>query len=1312
MSEHQSFVHLHVHSEFSLLDGLSRIDDLVKRAVELNQPAVALTDHGVMYGTMPFYWAAKKAGIKPIIGIESYLAKRRMQDKEVQKDKDRYHMLLLAQNQTGYRNLLQLASAAQLQGYYYKPRIDRVIMAQYSDGLIATTGCMSAEIPKAIGIGNMKLAHELMGEYLDIFGRDRLFVELQEHHIPELTAINKKLLEMAPRYGLENNFLATNDVHYTRAEDANPHQVLLCIQTGSSIKDPKLSFSDDEFYLKSYDEMAALFGEVPGALSNSVRIAEMCDVKLDWEGYHLPNFDVPEEYDANSYLQYLCEKGLEQRYGKSRAASDDTLRQRLAHELGIIQSMGFETYFLIVWDLCEWAARTDSWWQMYHDPYPYGSHEEWKQNDIWWNVRGSGAASVVAYTLGITNIDPLDNGLIFERFLNPGRVSMPDIDLDYPDDMRHLMVEYTMRRYGREKVAQIITFGTLGARAAVRDVGRAMEMPLPEVDVIARMIPAIPGKPAKIKDVLKRDHEFYSAELAGRYKQDRVVKELLDTAQNLEGVARHASSHAAGVIVSDRPLHEYVPLNRPTSGEAGLGGVDRVTQWPMEVVESIGLLKVDFLGLSTLTVMRRAARLIDERYGTVYTMDNIPYDVGQTGPDPSKQPEALFDMLGRGQVAGVFQVESAGMRRLMMEMKPRRFDHIIAAISLYRPGPMENIPEYVRRMHAAIYDNNDIVEYHTPELEPILQDTYGILVYQEQIIRIASDLAGYAPGEADLIRKAVAKKKQKLMEEHKIKFTEGAVARGLSRQVCEAIWGDIEFFARYGFNKAHAADYAKVTCQTAFLKAQYPVEYLTAMLSVERDNTDKVRRYFSEARNLGIDIAPPDINQSGLDFTIEDQGQKQAIRFGLGAIKNTGESSLMIILEDREANGPFEGLQGLCDRVDLRRVGKRTLEYMVKARAFESWGTVPQFFEGLDRIIAESGRTHQAAAVGQMSLFGSSLGTGGLKMNANLLKPTAEVKDIEHKQLLDWEKEALGVHVSEHPLERPMEMIKSRTNITISGIDKNMNGKIVRVGGMISTLRTLTTKKGDPMAFGTLEDLDDKIDLVFFPRTWEKYRQQVEVDQVMLVMGKVQVKDDQVNIIVDRVVTKLETAQTDDKIIPPPAKSNGGPHYPRQEHPPQASRPRIISESSTLLTTDSSQGPPPPPNFESDEWQAAKPQRKKQIEKPSHDAQVTAPLLESSKPAAGEETYVARSGEVVEVPGSGNHRARTIVVEIKAAGNWQETCRRTVKTTKDFPGKDRLKLRFPGQTFSMDFPEGSTDFCDGLVDSLERIPGIIRVYGR
>lgn len=1317
MSNQQSFVHLHVHSEYSLLDGLSRIDDLVQRAVELDQPAIALTDHGAMYGTMPFYRAARRAEINPIIGIETYLAKRRMKDKDAQKDKDRFHMLLLAQNQTGYRNLLQIASSAQLAGYYYKPRIDRAFMAAHSEGLIATTGCMAAEIPQAINQGNMKRASKLLGDYLDIFGRERLFIELQEHHIPELTAINKKLVEMAPRFGLENNFLATNDVHYTRAEDAKPHEVLLCIQTGSTVRDPKLSFSDSGYYLKSYPEMAALFGEIPGSLSNSLRIAEMCDVRLDDQGYHLPQFEVPAGYEPQTYLRTLCEKGLGKRYGEDRAANDAALRQRLDHELNIIHSMEFDAYFLIVWDLCEWAARTDEWWELHRDPYPYTSYAEWKENDIWWNVRGSGAGSVVAYTLGITNIDPLENGLIFERFLNPGRVSMPDIDLDYPDDMRHLMVEYTMRRYGQEKVAQIITFGTLGARAAIRDVGRAMEMPLPEVDAIARMIPAIPGKPAKIRDVLQNGHEFYSAELANRYQQENTIRNLLDTAQNLEGISRHASSHAAGVIVSDKPLEEYVPLNRPTSGEAGLGGVDRVTQWPMEIVESIGLLKIDFLGLSTLTVMRRAARLIEERYGIEYTMDNIPYDVGQIGPDPNKKPEALFEMLGQGQVAGVFQVEGSGMRRLMMEMKPQRFDHIIAAISLYRPGPMENIPEYIRRMHAAD-ENEDIVKYHTPELEPILQDTYGILVYQEQIIRIASDLAGYAPGEADMIRKAVAKKKQKLMDEHRLKFTKGAVDRGFSRQVCDAIWGDIEFFARYGFNKAHAADYAKVTCQTAYLKAHYPVEYLTAMLSVERDNTEKVRRYFSEARNLGIDISPPDINLSGLDFTIEDRGEQQTIRFGLGAIKNAGETALTVILSERDANGPFENVQNLCDRVDLRRVGKRTLEYMIKAHAFDSWGTVPQFLEAIDRLIGESGQTHQAAAAGQMSLFGNSLASGGMHLEANLLKPENELKKIDHKQLLEWEKEALGVHVSEHPLERPLADLQSRTNVQIGEIDRSMDGKGVRVAGMISTLRTLTTRKGNPMAFATLEDLDDKIDLVFFPRTWEEARSLVKADQVMLVIGKVQLKDDQVNIIVDKVMTKVESYQAAEN--PPefsPAFSstsdrNGNGYHPTPQPAYRRTEEKQVSQAGSVQTSRPPLAPPPPPNFD-DDWQSAEAEYQ-DIEDDPAEIEPAAPAspVQPETSLAADESYTARSGEEVVVPANSQQGKKRVVVEIKASGNWQETCRRTVKTAQKFPGRDSLQLHFPGQPLAISLPEDFTEFCNDLVDELERIPGIIRVFGR
>jgi DNA polymerase-3 subunit alpha len=1052
-------------------------------------------------------------------------------------------------------------------------------------------------------------------------------------------------------------------------------------------------------------------------LDNSLLIAEMCDVNPEPEGYHLPNFEVPADFTPDSFLRHQCEEGLVWRYGAERAASDPIIRKRLDHELTIIHSMGFDAYFLIVWDLCEFA----------------------RNRDIWWNVRGSGAGSIVAYSLGITGIDPLANGLIFERFLNPDRVSMPDIDLDYPDDRRHEMIEYTIQKYGSDKVAQIITFGTMGARAAIRDVGRVLDIPLPEVDAIAKLIPAIPGKPVTINNVLDKSHEFYSAELDQRVKTDEQVSELVETAKNLEGVSRHASTHAAGVIISDIPLVKYTPLHRPTSGGDGGEGIGVVTQWPMEILDSIGLLKVDFLGLSTLTILRKAAELIQQRHGVRYTMENIPYDQGQVGPDSSKKPEALFEMLGRGEVLGVFQVEGAGMRRLMTEMKPRRFDNIIAAISLYRPGPMENIPEYIARMHG-----QKAVNYHHPDLEPILKDTYGILVYQEQIIRIASDLAGYAPGEADMIRKAVAKKIQRLMDEHRIKFTEGATARGYSREVCEAIWGDIEFFARYGFNKAHAADYAVITCQTAFLKAHYPVEYMTALLSVERNNTDKVALYLADARRMGIEVVPPYINSGGLDFTIEGTPEQPIIRYGLGAIKNAGAGAIELLLQERDANGPFTDLADMCDRVDLRRVGKRALESMVKVGVFDEWGSRLQLLDALERMMSHSGKTHDAAAAGQMSLFGGTGFGAAMDMSVELLRNEKDLEAVDRREVLNWEKELIGVYISEHPLSRYTDLIQSITSVTTAELDETANGRSITIVGLLSHLRTHVTRKGEPMAFGGLEDLQGTVELIFFPRTWKEFRSEIEADQVYIVRGKVQVENgDQAKIFVDTINNNLTINQSADAPLDLPLPSEIEQIAPPDEddfsdsaastssvrastgsavvepvetaemaEPPPIYQVQSNGRPSALAETavEPVETPPPPPNFDSadEQWYSRTPPTAGR--KVNGSGRVAAPISAISAISTGSTAErVVEPVETVVEPVETKNPDKRVVIKVRPVGDWQKTCRELVTLAARFEGRDSLRLILVGHPLVMDFPNQNTNYCPELVVSMEQMPVTVHV---
>ena len=1046
------FVHLHVHSEYSLLDGLSSCRELAERAVELGMPALALTDHGTMYGAVQFYEACRAAGIKPIVGMEAYLARRGRQDREVQHDRKPYHIVLLAQNDIGYHNLMRLATVAQLEGFYYKPRIDKETLAKHADGLILLSGCGSSELSRLIQAGQLDGARRAIGWYHDVFP-GRCYLELQEHGIPEITAVNRQLLAFAREFDLP--VVATNDAHYARREEADIHDVLLCIQTGKTVNEPKrMRMDGDSYYLKSAEEMAALFPEVPEALTNTLRIADMCELELEFGHYHLPPFSAPEGRDAQSYLRHLCEEGLQKRY----PVVTPQIQERLEYELDIIHRMGFDTYFLIVWDLCRFS----------------------REQGIWWNVRGSGAGSIVAYSLGITNLNPLQHGLLFDRFLNPGRVTMPDIDLDYPDDQRDQLIRYTIDRYGQEQVAQIITFGTMGAKAAIRDVGRALDYPLPEVDRIARLVPG--GPKVKLDQALQE-----VPELREQYETQDHIRRLIDTARGVEGNIRHASTHAAGVIVSDVPLVEYTPLHRPTrGGEASEIGV--ITQYAMEELEELGLLKIDFLGLSTLTIMRRACELIRQRHGVDLNLDNIPTGDG-----------SIYDLLSRGDVMGLFQVEGQGMRRVQMKMQPTQFEHIVAAISLFRPGPMEHIDDYIDRMHG-----RKPVEYRHPSLEPILQETFGIIVYQEQIIRILADIAGYSAPDADLVRRAVGKKKKAALLEHRASFVEGAVEHGgLPRETAEAIFDDIEYFARYGFNKAHAADYAVLTCQTAYLKATYPVEYMTALLSVERNRTEKVGLLIAECRRMGIEVLPPDVNRSGLDFTIEKQADDApAIRFGMGAVKNVGEGPIHTILAARQAGGPFRDLDDFCRRVDLRQVNRRALESLIKVGALHPLGTRSQLLPIVDRIVGLSANLHHARDVGQMSLFSEATGVR-LTAEDTLLPPLSDTPEVPQKEVLAWEKDLVGVYISEHPLVRVVVKLHDVVNAHVGTLAEEVNGQQVVIVGMVQRVRRHTTKKGDEMAFVTLEDLQGTCDVVVFPRVWSKTKQLWYPENILVVGGKV-----------------------------------------------------------------------------------------------------------------------------------------------------------------------------------------------------------------
>ncbi len=1710
MTDDQPFVHLHVHTEYSLLDGLSRIPRLVERARALEMPALAITDHGTMFGVIDFYRACKKAGIKPIIGMESYLAKRTRFDRDPKEDRKPYHMLLLARDNIGYKNLLKLASYAQLEGYYYNPRIDRELLAAHSEGLIATSGCLAAEIPNLITAGKDDEARQTIGWYQDVFGPENFFLELQQHDIPILKDLNRWLYDYRQSGHSSVQLLATNDVHYVRKEDADPHDTLLCIQTSALKSDTnRLHMSDASYYLTDQAEMWDYFADAPEALFNTLRVAEMCDVDLDRKGYHLPIFPVPEGFDAGTYLRYLAEKGLRWRYGDH---PDAPLTERLDYELGIINKMGFDTYFLIVWDLCQFARHAD----------------------IWWNVRGSGAGSIAAYSLGITSIDPIQNNLLFERFLNPGRVSMPDIDMDFPDDRRGEMIEYTARKYGEDKVAAIITFGTLGAKAAVRDVGRALDVELALVNQAARLIPTEP-KPKPVMQYVEDNPD-----LKKMYDSMPEIKQIVDTASELQGVNRHASTHAAGIIVGDRPLVEYLPLHRQTKGDIDENSaLKQVTQFPMETCESIGMLKIDFLGLSTLTIVRRACDLIARTQGIHYSMDNIPYRPGDDEEQNRKLVEA-FELMGRGETIGVFQVESSGMQQMLRGMRPTTFENIVAAIALYRPGPMEYIPLYNDRMHG-----KQEIHYHHPLLKDILGETYGIIVYQEQLMQVAGKLFGYSLGEADTMRRAVSKKKKEDLQKHRDIFLKNGPEHGIDEETAGKIFDDIEFFANYGFNKclvaetrlidaetgrvvtigdvaagkvqlrstvsadtntlqmqpgavtaaisngikpvftlttragrqikatanhpfytvdgwrklgelavgdllatprrlpvegsgewpahqlivlghllaegnlchptgvyyytgcddqledyvahmeqfdnsvatvtrhkaaysvysrrirrsqpqtlvewvkalglwgkdasekfipdevfsltnasialllarmwegdghinsdhaslhyttvsetmarqmqhlllrfgivsrlyekdyqyqgaylgyelhilgsemiaafaeqigvyfvhlqkkaalahllaeipskagvrdvvplaihrmiderrtansltwsalaekagvaerlffrtqsgvnkngyaretvrrlaqaldcdelrvyadsdiywdqiasieyageeetfdltiddthnfiandilvhnSHAADYGVITVQSAFLKAHYPAEYMTALLSVYYDDATRVTNFLGECKRLNIPILPPDVNYSEMDFDIQKQPDgKAGIRFGLAAIKNAGIGALQHLLNARGDGGPFHDIEDFCTRIDLRLVGKRAIESLIKVGALASLGTRPQLLNALDRMMTYSGEHHRARDVGQASLFGEAAGMTG----NSLLKNLPKIEEATQREMLNWERELLGLYISSHPIDPAMELVDTRT-LSYSHLLKDPEtatpGAMVKVLALVAGMRKLPTKNQEMMCIAQLEDRFGIIDAVLFPRTWAKFEELMKEGAVVQVTGKLDLSRGDAQILVESVTQNFERYVSASDPVPPPEFNRAwADALPDDEPEPVgmlASEPALAATSGYTSGHSGDNGngngrhhgssaPPIDPPFEP--TRILQPME----EPPSFDEVPPAwmqdePVSDSPPPAPPlDDPFDDDEARPQRPP-------KHITIQFQRSDEPdrdQRRLRRVHQIMTSYPGIDRfsVELRSKDGAYILDFPNDTTDCCDRLYEALRKINGI------
>lgn len=1097
-----SFTHLHVHTEYSLLDGSSKIKEITKRAAELGMDSLAITDHGVMYGVIDFYKAAKEAGIKPVLGCEVYVAPGSRFDKEAGTGEDKYnHLVLLAENNTGYQNLMKIVSRGFTEGFYYKPRVDKELLREFHEGIIATSACLAGEVQRYLARGMYEEAKRVALSYQDIFGKDNFFLELQDHGIAEQHYVNPQLLRMSEETGIE--LICTNDVHYTYADDADAHDILLCIQTGKKVTDEnRMRYTGGQYYLKSPEEMTELFKYAPQAVANTEKIAERCNVEIEFGVTKLPKFAVPQGYTSWTYLNYLCYEGLKKRYPDQaadisvdefvRLAGDESVEdrkdvvikiaedtnnifQRLAYELSVIYSMGYVDYFLIVWDYINFAKRHD---------IPVGPG------------RGSAAGSIVSYCLEITDLDPIKYSLIFERFLNPERVSMPDIDVDFCYERRQEVIDYVVEKYGKDCVSQIVTFGTMAARAVIKDVGRVLDLPYAMVDNIAKMVPREIG--ITIDKALAENPDLKS-----EYENNEVVKDLIDKSKRLEGLPRHASMHAAGVLICGKPVEDYVPLSTGSDGAV-------VAQFVMTTLEELGLLKMDFLGLRTLTVIKDAENLI-KKHNKGFSIHDIDYS-----------DKGVFDAISTGKCDGIFQLESAGMKSFMKELKPRSLEDLIAGISLYRPGPMDFIPQYIKGKN-----NQDSVTYACPQLEAILKPTYGCIVYQEQVMQIVRDLAGYSWGRSDLVRRAMSKKKAYVMEQERKNFiygnkdegVKGCVNNGIDEKVAGKIYDDMIDFAKYAFNKSHAACYAVVSFQTAYLKTYYPVEFMAALMTSVIDNTSKVAGYIYACKQMNIGILPPDVNESQMEFTVENG----KIRFAMAAIKSLGRPTIQAILKERGENGSFISMQDFVTRMS-HALNRRAIENFVKAGAFDTFGHTRKSMMIVSESMLDSAIKHNKDSMtGQMSLFDFAAEEDKKAFEIRI----PDVAEYTKEELLGYEKEILGVYVSGHPLDEYTGMVnKYITNVSSDfevddelGETKARDGAIATIGGLITEKTIKTTKKGQLMAFLTVEDVVGTVEVVVFPNSFTANRVVIDHAEKVFVTGKVQANvDENAKLICDKVV--------------------------------------------------------------------------------------------------------------------------------------------------------------------------------------------------